>query len=82
MFDATIISIAIGLFIGLVLALTGAGGSILAIPLLVFGLNLSLTQAAPIALLAVMLASSIGAIQGLHKGIVRYKTALLMASFE
>ena len=81
MFDPTIISIAIGLFIGLVLALTGAGGSILALPLLVFGLNLSLTQAAPIALLAVMLASSIGAIQGLHKGFVRYKTALLIASF-
>ena len=46
-----------------------------------FGLHLNITQAAPIALLAVMSAASIGAIQGLNKGLVRYKTALLMAAF-
>ncbi len=81
MLDAQLISIGLGLFVGLILALTGAGGSILAIPLLVFGLNLSLTQAAPIALLAVMSAASVGAAQGLRIGIVRYKTALLIAGF-
>lgn len=80
MLDINIISIGLGLFVGLVLALTGAGGSILAIPLLVFGLNISLTQAAPIALLAIMSAASVGAIQGLRGGIVRYKAALLIAS--
>jgi len=80
-FEVQLISILLGLFIGLVLALTGAGGSILAIPLLVFGLNLSLTQAAPIVLLAVFSATSIGAIQGFRAGKVRYKTALLIASF-
>jgi uncharacterized membrane protein YfcA len=79
--DANLISIALGLFVGLVLALTGAGGSILAVPLLAFGLNLSMMQAAPIGLLAVMLASSIGAIQGLRAGIVRYKAATLIATF-
>ncbi|MGB7815863.1 MAG: sulfite exporter TauE/SafE family protein [Methylotenera sp.] len=79
--DANLISIALGLFVGLVLALTGAGGSILAIPLLAFGLHLSMAQAAPIGLLAVMLASSIGAIQGLRAGTVRYKAAMLIASF-
>ncbi len=78
---STVISVSLGLFIGLVLALTGAGGSIFAIPLLVISLNLTLNQAAPIALMAVALASGIGAIQGLRLGIVRYKTALLMASF-
>jgi uncharacterized protein len=79
--DIQLISIGLGLFVGLILALTGAGGSILAIPLLIFGLNLNITQAAPIALLAVMSAASVGAAQGLKKGIVRYKTALLMAAF-
>lgn len=79
--DANLISIALGLFAGLVLALTGAGGSILAIPLLAFGLHLSMAQAAPIGLLAVMLASSLGALQGLRAGIVRYKAATLIAGF-
>ncbi len=81
MVDLQTSSVLLGLFIGLVLALTGAGSSILAIPLLVFSLNLNLAQAVPIALLAIMSAASVGAIQGLYAGIVRYKTALLIASF-
>lgn len=79
--DLNFISIGIGLFVGLVLALTGAGGSILAVPLLAFSLNLSMVEAAPIGLLAVMLASAIAAIQGLRVGLVRYKAATLIASF-
>ena len=79
--DIQLISMGLGLFVGFILALSGAGGGIFAIPLLMFGLHLNLTQAAPIALLAVMSAASVGAIQGLNQGIVRYKTALLMASF-
>ena len=79
--DWSLTIVSIGLFIGLVLALTGAGGSILAIPLLMLGLHLSLQQAAPIALLAVLLAAIIGTIQGLYKNTVRYRTALLIASF-
>ncbi|MES2500869.1 MAG: sulfite exporter TauE/SafE family protein, partial [Pseudomonadota bacterium] len=79
--DWSLVGISIGLFIGLVLALTGAGGSILAIPLLMMGFNLSFNQAAPIALLAVMMASIVGTIQGLRLRLVRYKTALLIASF-
>jgi uncharacterized protein len=79
--DIQLISIGLGLFVGLILAISGAGGGIFAIPLLVFGLHLNITQAAPIALLAVMSAASVGAIQGLNKGTVRYKTALLIATF-
>jgi uncharacterized membrane protein YfcA len=41
----------LGAIIGAVLALTGAGGGILAVPLLVFGLGLSMVEAAPIGLL-------------------------------
>lgn len=45
-----------------------------------FGLGLTLTQAAPVALIAVGIASAVGALQGLMRGLVRYKAALLMAA--
>lgn len=77
--EITLISASLGLVVGLVLALTGAGGTILAIPLLIFSLGLTLQQAAPIVLLAILVASAIGALQGLSKGIVRYKAAMLIA---
>jgi uncharacterized membrane protein YfcA len=68
----------LGMLVGLLLALTGAGGGILAVPLLVFCLHLGLAQAAPIGLLAVGLAASLAAMLGLRDGIVRYRAALLM----
>ena len=74
-----IITITLGLIIGLIMALTGAGGGILAVPLLVFGTHLSVAEAAPIGLLAVGVAAGIGAALGLKAGIVRYKAAMLMA---
>jgi uncharacterized protein len=77
--ELTITSTILGAIIGLILAVTGAGGASLAIPLLVIFLNISVLEAAPIALLTVFLASSVGAIQGLTLGTVRYKTALLLA---
>ena len=63
---------ALGGLVGLLLALTGAGGGILAVPLLVFALHLGLAQAAPIGLLAVGLAAAMAATLGLRDGIVRY----------
>lgn len=77
--EAQLLSAVLGLLVGLVLALTGAGGAILAIPLLVFALHLSVSQAAPIALLAIFAATSIGAVHGLYQGTVRYKSAMLIA---
>lgn len=76
-----VIELILGLVVGIVLALTGAGGGILAVPLLIFGLQLNVSQAAPIGLLAVGMAAALGAILGLKSGIVRYKAALLMAGF-
>lgn len=69
-----------GLAIGLVLGLTGAGGGILAVPALVLGLGWSLPQATPVALLAVGVAAALGAADGLRKGLVRWRAALLMAT--
>ena len=51
-------AILLGLCIGVSLGLTGAGGGILAVPALMFGLNMSLAEAAPVALIAVGAASA------------------------
>ncbi|MDO8712960.1 MAG: sulfite exporter TauE/SafE family protein [Polynucleobacter sp.] len=78
---STLISPALGILVGVLMGLTGAGGGILSVPLLVFFLDLPITEAAPIALCAVALASSIGAILGLKNKILRYKAAGFMAIF-
>lgn len=73
--------ILLGAAVGLVMALTGAGGGIFSVPLLVIVLALPVQTAAPVALLAVAVAAAIGAFSGLVAGKVRYKAALLMAAF-
>lgn len=73
-------ALALGLVVGVILALTGAGGGILAVPLLVFGVHLGVAQAGPIGLLAVGMAAALGAVLGLREGIVRYRAALLIAA--
>lgn len=70
----------LGLIVGLILALTGAGGAILAVPLLVFGLHLTMVEAGPPALLAVALAAAFGALLGHRKKLLRYKAAMLIAA--
>lgn len=70
----------LGVLVGLVLALTGAGGAIIAVPLLVFGLHLSLAQAGPVGLLAVAIAAAVGAVLGWRMRVLRYKAAALMAA--
>lgn len=69
----------LGSLIGITLALTGAGGAILAVPLLIFGLQLTVAEAAPIALLAVCLSATAGALIALIQGTVRYRAASLIA---
>jgi uncharacterized protein len=68
----------LGLLVGAVLGLTGAGGSILAVPLLMLGLGWTLPQAAPVALLAVCAASTFGTAVAWDVTHVRYRAALLM----
>jgi uncharacterized membrane protein YfcA len=74
-----ILILGLGLFVGLVMGLTGAGGGIIALPLLVFFLNTSIVDATPIALVAVASSAALGAIIGLYHQTVRYKAAILMA---
>lgn len=64
---------------GLLLGLTGAGGGIVAAPLLMLFLHLTLAQAAPISLIAVAMGAGLAMVLGLREGVVRYRAALLMA---
>jgi uncharacterized protein len=43
-----VVSAALGAVVGLILALTGAGGAILAVPLLLFVLDLTVADAGPV----------------------------------
>ncbi|MES2682169.1 MAG: sulfite exporter TauE/SafE family protein [Pseudomonadota bacterium] len=70
---------ALGIFIGLVMGLTGAGGSILVVPLLMAATGWGLQQVAPTALLAVASAAGLGAYLAWRKSQVRYRAATLMA---
>jgi uncharacterized membrane protein YfcA len=69
----------LGILVGLVLGLTGAGGSILASPLLIAGLGWSLPQTEPVALLAVCAAATFGTIVAWDVTYVRYRAATLIA---
>ncbi|MGC1507867.1 sulfite exporter TauE/SafE family protein [Ketobacter sp.] len=74
------LAISLGILVGLVLGLTGAGGSVLAVPLLIWGMGWSLPQAIPTALIAVALAAFVGTATAWPQGIVRYRAAITMAS--
>ena len=71
--------IMLGLLVGAVMGLTGAGGGILAVPALMLALDMPLAEVVPLALLAVAVSAAIGAWGSWREGLVRYRAALLMA---
>jgi uncharacterized membrane protein YfcA len=71
--------VAMGVVIGAIMGLTGAGGGILAVPVLVGTLGWTMQKAAPVALIAVASGAAVGAMDGFRLGLVRYKAATLMA---
>jgi uncharacterized membrane protein YfcA len=79
MLTVEITSALLGSLVGLILGLTGAGGAIIAVPLLIFGLHLTVAEAAPIALLAVGASAAIGAMIAWKKRKLRYRAATLIA---
>jgi uncharacterized membrane protein YfcA len=74
-----LLSLILGVAIGAIMGLTGAGGGILAVPALVVGMGWSMQQAAPVALIAVGASAALGAVEGFRHGLVRYRAALFMA---
>jgi len=67
------------LFIGLVLGITGGGGSILTVPILVYVLSINPILATAYSLFIVGSTSAFGTIQNFRKGLVAPKTALQFA---
>lgn len=72
------LALSIGVLIGLVLGLTGAGGSVLAVPLLMQGLGLSAVLAAGVALGAVALAAALGVLLRRGRGQIVWPAAVLV----
>jgi uncharacterized membrane protein YfcA len=69
----------LGLAIGLLMGITGAGGGVLAVPALVFGLGIAMQDAAPISMVAVSIAAWVGAVEGLLRRVVRWRAAIVIA---
>jgi len=67
------------LLIGLVLGLTGGGGSILTVPVLVYLMHLNPVTATAYSLFIVGTTSAFGTVQNFRKGVVEVKTAFLFA---
>jgi uncharacterized membrane protein YfcA len=68
-----------GAVVGVALGLTGGGGSILAVPLLVFGLGVLPTDAVAMSLVAVAATALVGATQSLRHGLVVWQPSLIFA---
>lgn len=69
----------LGALVGFSLGLTGGGGSIFAVPLLVFGLGVPAREAVGISLLTVGSTAFVGFAQRARSGMVEFPTGLLFA---
>jgi uncharacterized membrane protein YfcA len=70
----------LGALIGVLLGLLGGGGSILAVPALVYGLGLDVEHAIPISLIVVAAASAVAALPKIRARQVRWRVAGIFAA--
>ena len=75
----SVLGLIFGIVVGFSLGLTGGGGSIFAVPMLVFGLAVSAREAIGISLAAVGATALIGGLRRLFRGEVEVRTGLLFA---
>lgn len=73
-------TIVFGILVGLALGLTGGGGSILAVPLLIYGLGLGTKAAVSTSLAAVAVMAAVGASDAVRAGLVETRVALIFAA--
>ncbi|ADB15151.1 protein of unknown function DUF81 [Pirellula staleyi DSM 6068] len=73
------LTIALGALVGVSLGLTGGGGAIFAVPLLVYGLGFDSRQAATMSLVTVGITSLIGLLQKAAQRQLEFKVGLLFA---
>jgi len=76
-FDSALIGF--GALVGLSLGLTGSGGSILAIPLLVYGAGLPMQQALAVSLLMVASIAAFGAVRQTITKQINWRAAILFS---
>lgn len=72
-------SVLYGVLIGLALGLTGGGGSIFAVPLLVYGLDVAPQEAVAISLLVVAATSAVGALESAWRSALDGRAGLVFA---
>jgi len=75
-----VLALGFGAAIGVLLGLLGGGGSILAVPALVFGLGLSMEEAIPISLIVVGAASAVGALPKVRTHQIQWRLAGIFAA--
>ena len=75
-----VLSIAFGTLVGIALGLTGGGGSLLAVPLLVYGLAVAPREAVGISLAAVGATALMGLLMRIKSGNIEFSTGLLFAA--
>lgn len=74
------IALALGAVIGVMLGLLGGGGSILAVPALVYILGLGIGQAIPMSLIVIGIASAVGAVPKVLAHQVQWRLAAIFAA--
>jgi uncharacterized protein len=74
------VALALGALIGVLLGLLGGGGSILAVPALVYGMGFDMKQAIPISLIVVAAASAVGVLPKIRAKQVRWRMAGIFAA--
>jgi uncharacterized membrane protein YfcA len=73
------LTILYGCIVGLSLGLTGGGGSIFAIPLLIYGTGLGMTEAVPVSLIAVALTAAVGAWYSFRAGLLLWQPIVMFS---
>jgi uncharacterized membrane protein YfcA len=72
---AIVTALLLGSFIGALVGLLGGGGSILAVPALVYVLSVHIAVTIPISLIVIGLASAVGAVPKVRAGQVQWRLA-------
>ncbi len=74
------LALAFGAVIGVLLGLLGGGGSILAVPALVYAVGMDIRQAIPVSLIVIGIASAVGAAPKIRAGHVQWRLAGIFAA--
>ena len=74
------LALALGLTVGILLGLLGGGGSILAVPILVYALGFPLPEAIPTSLLVIGVASAVGVISKVRARLIEWRLAAIFAA--